>query len=140
MYGVEGEPARKLAIGVVAVLARSHNPRGNDYIREIYEKFPDRRGHIAMALTQNPDNENWALLVQSLPVLDGAFAQQVFEQGKGNFDDAVNLAFQSAYSRQPNPQELDIAKKSIAEDSDPKEGLRLFLQAMMGANDFLYSY
>lgn len=77
MYGVEGEPARKLAIGVVAVLARSHNQRGNDYLREIYEKFPDRRGHIAMALTQNPDNENWAILVQSLPVLDGAFAQQV---------------------------------------------------------------
>ena len=30
-----------------------------------------------MALTQNPDGENWSLLVQSLPVVDGAFAQQV---------------------------------------------------------------
>ena len=77
MYGVEGEPARKLAIGVVAVLGRSHDPRAAAYIREIYEKFPDRRGHIAMAITQNPEGENWSLLVQSLPVLDGAFAQQV---------------------------------------------------------------
>ena len=52
----------------------------------------------------------------------------------------ILLAFEAAYSRQPTAQELDIAKKSIAEDSEPKEGLRLFLQAMMGANDFLYSY
>ena len=49
-------------------------------------------------------------------------------------------AFEAAYSRQPTAQELELAEKSIADDSDPKEGLRLFLQAMMGANDFLYSY
>jgi hypothetical protein len=89
-----------------------------------------------------------ALPAQSLALLNSplvmraskAFAQQTLEQSKGNFDEALALAFQAAYSRQPTPQELDIAKKSMAEDSDPKEGLRLFLQAMMGANDFLYSY
>ncbi len=77
MYGVDGEAARRLAIGVVAVLGHSSNPRASEYLHEIYDKFPDRRGHIAMALTQNPDGDNWSLLVQSLPVLDGAFAQQV---------------------------------------------------------------
>jgi mono/diheme cytochrome c family protein len=89
-----------------------------------------------------------ALPAQSLALLNSplvmraskAFAQQVLEQSKGNFDDALALAFRAAYARQPDAQEMDIAKKSIAEDSDPKEGLRLFLQAMMGANDFLYSY
>ena len=89
-----------------------------------------------------------ALPVQSLALLNSplvmraskAFAQQVLEQSKGNFDQAVAQAFEAAYSRPPSPQELDIAKKSMAEDSDPQEGLRLFLQAMMGANDFLYSY
>ena len=77
MNGVDGEPARKLGVGIVAVLGRSHQPQAADYLREAYEKFPDRRGQIAMALTQNPDADNWPLLVQSLPVLDGAFAQQV---------------------------------------------------------------
>jgi hypothetical protein len=89
-----------------------------------------------------------SLPAQSLALLNSplvmraskAFAQQLLEQSKGNVDDALTLAFRSAYSRQPAAQELDIAKKVIAEDSDPKEGLRLFLQAMMGANDFLYSY
>jgi hypothetical protein len=65
---------------------------------------------------------------------------QVLEQSKGNFDEAIVRAFEVAYSRRPTGPELELAKTSIAEDSDPKEGLRLFVQAMMGANDFLYSY
>jgi putative heme-binding domain-containing protein len=77
MTGVDGEAARRLGIGVVAVLGHLHDPRASEYLHEIYDKFPDRRGHIAMALTQNPDSDNWSLLVQSLPVLDCAFAQQV---------------------------------------------------------------
>jgi putative heme-binding domain-containing protein len=77
MSRVEGEAARKLGIGVVAVLARSHDPLASGYLHEIYDKFPERRGYIATALTLNPEGENWTLLVQSLPVLDGAFAQQV---------------------------------------------------------------
>ena len=75
--GIDGEAARKLSIGVVAVLGRSHDPAASAYLADIYEKFPERRGHIAMALTQNPSSETWPLLVQSLPVLEGAFAQQV---------------------------------------------------------------
>jgi hypothetical protein len=89
-----------------------------------------------------------ALPAQSLAMLNSplvmraskAFAQQVLEQSKGNFEQAVAQAFEAAYSRPPSAQELDIARKSMAEDSDPQQGLRLFLQAMMGANDFLYSY
>ena len=89
-----------------------------------------------------------ALPAQSLALMNSplvmrsskAFVLQVLEQAKGNFDEALARAFEAAYSRQPTAEELEIAKKSIVEDPDPKEGLRLFLQAMMGANDFLYSY
>jgi hypothetical protein len=35
---------------------------------------------------------------------------------------------------------MGIAKESIAAEPDQKEGLRLFIQAMFGANDFLYSH
>ncbi|HEY2826337.1 MAG TPA: HEAT repeat domain-containing protein, partial [Pirellulales bacterium] len=74
---LDGEAQHKLGIGIVAVLGRCHDPAASAYLQEIYEKYPERRGHIAMALTQNPGGDNYALLVQSLPILEGAFAQQV---------------------------------------------------------------
>ncbi len=89
-----------------------------------------------------------ALPAQSLALMNGplvmraskAFAQQVLERSRNNFDEAIAYAFEAAYSRRASAPELEIAKRSIEQDADPKEGLRLFLQAMMGANDFLYSY
>jgi hypothetical protein len=69
-----------------------------------------------------------------------AFAEEVLEKTNRNYDAAVNLAFDVAYNRAPTAREQEIAKKSIAAESDPKEGLRLFIQAMFGANSFLYSY
>jgi hypothetical protein len=69
-----------------------------------------------------------------------AFAARVLEKANYNYDQAVLLAFEEAYSRPPTEKEIAIAKQSIASDADPKEGLRLFLQAMLGANQFLYSY
>jgi mono/diheme cytochrome c family protein len=69
-----------------------------------------------------------------------AFTQQVLERSKGNMDEALGFAFESAYSREPYPEELELARKVMSSASDPKEGLRLFLQGLMGANDFLYSF
>ena len=69
-----------------------------------------------------------------------AFAQEVLEKANRNFDEAVKVAYDIAYNRQPTAREQEIAKKVIAADSDPQEGLRLFIQAMFGANDFLYSH
>ncbi len=89
-----------------------------------------------------------ALPSQSLALLNNAlvrrtslaFAQQVLEQSKGNVDEALLKAFDRAYSRPPYPEEMAIARKAIASSADPKEGLRLFIQGMLGANDFLYSF
>jgi hypothetical protein len=69
-----------------------------------------------------------------------AFAQEVLEKSKHNYDDAVKMAFDVAYNRPPTAKEQEIAKKSVAAEKDPQEGLRLFIQAMFGANNFLYSY
>jgi hypothetical protein len=38
------------------------------------------------------------------------------------------------------PRELALGKQAIAASQDPAEGLRLFVQAMFGANDFLYTF
>lgn len=89
-----------------------------------------------------------ALPSQSLALLNNsltrrvsqAFAKQVLEQSKGDTEAALRLAFDAAYSREPYPEELEIGRKAVSFSSDPVEGLRLFLQGMLAANDFLYSY
>jgi putative heme-binding domain-containing protein len=77
LAGVEGEPARKLAIGITAVLGHSGDQQAMAYLREVYEKEPDRRGYIAMALSEHPEGDNWLLLVRSLPIVEGDFAKQI---------------------------------------------------------------
>src|SRR3954451_11602394 len=69
-----------------------------------------------------------------------AFAQLAFEKGSRNVEQAVKTAYDLAYNRQPTAREMEIAKTAISSEKDPQEGLRLFIQAMLGANDFLYSY
>ncbi|HEU0120126.1 MAG TPA: hypothetical protein VFQ91_06345, partial [Bryobacteraceae bacterium] len=69
-----------------------------------------------------------------------AFAEQVLEQSHGDTDQALRLAVQAAYTRPPTDNELAIGRRAVASGPDAKEGLRLFLQALFGANDFLYSY
>jgi hypothetical protein len=89
-----------------------------------------------------------SLPTQSLALLNNplvfrttkALTQQALERSNGDYDQAVKLAFDDAYNRPPSASEMAIAKGSIAAESDPKEGLRLFIQAMFGANDFLYSH
>ena len=108
--------------------------------------------HAFDAPTMTADNQpqrfRSSLPTQSLALLNSpmmmratrAFADQILEQSRGDYDDALRRAFEAAYVRAPRPSELALARQAIESDTDPKEGLRLFLQAMLGANDFLYSY
>ena len=51
---------------------------------------------------------------------------------------SASVSFTSAaYTRPATERELTIGKRAL--ESGP-DGLRLFLQALFGANDFLYSY
>ncbi len=71
------EAARKLKIGIVAVLGHSGDSLAMAYLREVYDKDPERRGYIAMSLAEHPEGENWDLLVRSLNIVEGTFAQEV---------------------------------------------------------------
>jgi hypothetical protein len=101
-----------------------------------------------MTSDNQPERFRSSLPTQSLALMNNplvmrtskAFAQEVLEKSRNNYNDAVKLAFDEAYNRPPTAREQEIAKKSIASESDPREGLRLFIQAMFGANNFLYSY
>jgi hypothetical protein len=101
-----------------------------------------------MVAEATPERFRSALPTQSLALLNNplimrtsrAFTEQVLEQSHGDFDEALVRAFDQAYSRKPYPDELQLARETIQMSPEPKEGLRLFLQGMMGANNFLYSY
>jgi hypothetical protein len=130
--------------------------KGNPNRRTIYLSYGRTRPESFLRTFDCPDMTSdsqsqrfrSALPSQALALLNNslirrtskAFAQQVLEQANGNTDQALDLAFGAAYSRRPYPEELEIARRVISKSSDPKEGLRLFLQGMMGANDFLYSF
>jgi hypothetical protein len=101
-----------------------------------------------MTSDNQPERFRASLPTQSLALLNNplvmrtskAFAQELLEKTRNNYGEAVKLAFDEAYNRPPTAQEQEIAAKTIAAETDKPEGLRLFIQAMFGANSFLYSY
>jgi hypothetical protein len=130
--------------------------KGNPNRRSIYLKQSRTRPlaflHAFDAPTMNTDNETQrfrsALPTQSLALMNSpflqriskAFAGQLLEQSAGHVENALQRAFVVAYTRPAKERELAIARELIASSPDPKAGLQLFLQAMLGANDFLYSF
>jgi putative heme-binding domain-containing protein len=77
LEGLTGEPIARLRVGIAAVLGRSGEPQSLAYLRNVYLRDPQRRAPIAMSLTQNPDGENWAVLVDSLRTMEGEPAKEV---------------------------------------------------------------
>jgi len=74
------EEARKLQTGIIAVLGEAKDERGMAYLREAFEKQPERRVDLAMGLAQQPDGANYPLLLRSLAIVDGVAAQEVMLQ------------------------------------------------------------
>jgi hypothetical protein len=130
--------------------------KGNANRRSVYLTYARTRPEGFLRAFDCPDmtsdsqSERFrsALPIQSLALLNNplavrtstALTQQVLEQSKGDIDQALSRVFMELYSRAPYPEEVDIAHRSMKRGSDPQVGLRLFIQGMMGANDFLYSY
>jgi putative heme-binding domain-containing protein len=75
-----GERYDQLRVGLLAVLAASQHPKAMAYLREIYDRDPERRQAIAMGLAQQPDGRNWDYLVRSIPILEGASALEVLRK------------------------------------------------------------
>jgi hypothetical protein len=127
--------------------------KGNANRRSLYLQQSRTRPvaflHAFDAPTMTADNQTQrfrsALPTQSLALLNNpllmrttkAFADQVLEQSKGDVEQALRMAVSTAYTRDATERELALGKRAAASGPD---GLRLFLQALFGANDFLYSY
>lgn len=77
---VQAPEARQLQTGIVAILGEARAPVGMAYLREAFEKQPERRAELSMGLAQEADGENYPLLIRALPVVDGIAAQEVLLQ------------------------------------------------------------
>ena len=73
----------QMRLGVIAVLARSGDKTSMDYLRELWQAEEDRRNDIVIGLSQQPENENWAYLVSSLPVLDDLTGVEIVQKLSG---------------------------------------------------------
>ena len=73
----KGEHYDQLRVGIIAVMAASQHAKAMAYLREIYDRDPERRQAIAMGLAQQPAGRNWDYLVRSLPILEGVSAVEV---------------------------------------------------------------
>jgi hypothetical protein len=151
MFGVQ-EPIRRAADSQWI----EDDKKGRPNRRSVYLAYTRTRPvgflHAFDAPDMTADNQaqrfRSSLPKQSLALLNNplimrttrAFRDQVLEQSQGDIKGALVRAFEAAYSRPPSGDELALAKQSIQEDSDPQEGFRLFLQALLAANNFLYSY
>ncbi len=76
LVGKTDEKYNELRIAVVAILARHGSEDAMGYLREIYDRDPERREVVAMGLAQKPGGRNWDYLVRSIPILDGEPAQE----------------------------------------------------------------
>jgi putative heme-binding domain-containing protein len=72
--------SKQLMVGIVAVLARSGDPASMSYLRQIWDRNPERREPVAMGLAQAPEGENWEYLVQSLPILESVTLHEVIRR------------------------------------------------------------
>ena len=115
VQGLSGEPARRLRIGIAAVLGNSGNEQAMAYLRGVYENEPDRRVTIAMALAQHPGDENWPLLVRSLSIVEGAAAQEVL----------MKLADVDRKPDKPEPIRQAIIRGLMLRDAGAPHAMRL---------------
>jgi putative heme-binding domain-containing protein len=75
-----GDNGKALRVGILAVLARDGSEPAMAYLREVWDREPERRTTVAMGLAQAPDGENWSYLVRSLPILDGPAVHGVIQK------------------------------------------------------------
>jgi len=68
---------RRLRVGILAVLGRSGEAESLAHLRDIYRDEPAQRKMVAMTLSQHPQGENWAYLVDAIKTTEGRVAHEV---------------------------------------------------------------
>lgn len=117
LAGKDGDSYQRLKVGIVALLARSGEEASFAYLRQIWERDPERRQAIAVGMAQSPAGDNWTYLVRSLGALEPAAAREI----------AVKLMEvpQAPEESDPYRQLILLALRAKLKDKDPSPMLAL---------------
>ncbi|HTN74513.1 MAG TPA: HEAT repeat domain-containing protein [Pirellulaceae bacterium] len=105
----------KLKVGIVAVLARSGREDAFVYLREVYDRDPERRAAVTIGLAQQPDETNWPYLVKSLPILEGPLAVEVLKR----------LTTVDQLPEDPEPYRQVILRGLLLQDKGGEQAIKL---------------
>lgn len=70
------ETTRKLRVAILAILARDGKDVSMAYLRDVFDREPQRRVEATIGLAEQPEN-NWEYLVRGLPVLDSELTNEI---------------------------------------------------------------
>jgi len=80
LAGKDTAVVNRLRKGIVALLAQNGSDENMAYLRKAFQSEPERRESIAFGLSQQPYGDNYDLLVEAVPVLDGQFATAIVKK------------------------------------------------------------
>ncbi len=80
LIGREDQAAKKVRLGIIALLAQHGSEGSFAWLRESFDNEPDRRADLAIGLALDPSNENWSYLVSSLPIVDDETGKEILEK------------------------------------------------------------
>ena len=80
LVGRQDLPAKKVRLGIIALLAEDGSDASFSYLREQFDREPARQADIAIGLALQPENDNWAYLVSSLAVIDDQTGQEILQK------------------------------------------------------------
>ncbi len=109
-----------------------------DVTLRLYD-FPDPSSH-------SPSREATTTPLQGLFVLNGPFVQQqaaaLVERLKRESPDdlvaRVDRAYWLLFGRAPQPAEVELAREFLSADAASDKAWRLYVQALLGANEFMF--
>jgi len=80
LVGREDQAAKKVRLGIIALLAQHGSEASFAWLRESYDHEPNRRADLAIGLALDPGNENWSYLVSSLPIVDDETGKEILQK------------------------------------------------------------
>ena len=80
LIGREDQAAKRVRLGIIAMLAQHGSEASFAWLRQSYDNEPDRRADLAIGLALDPGNKNWSYLVSSLPIVDDETGKEILEK------------------------------------------------------------
>ncbi len=80
LIGREDQSAKKVRLGIIALLAQHGSEASFAWLRQCYDSEPTRRADLAIGLALDPAKDNWSYLVSSLPIVDEETGKEILKQ------------------------------------------------------------